>query len=88
VLPLDLADLRSVNSFAQATLSKVDKVDFLIMNAGLSKASEESGPNGSRWCEALIVNHLCTYPILVFSYTPDSVRPQRSTTLCTSCVRS
>ncbi|KAI0149452.1 hypothetical protein BJ166DRAFT_596397 [Pestalotiopsis sp. NC0098] len=60
LLPLDLSDLRNVKSFAQQTLEQLgqDKLDFLFLNAALIKAANEPGPHGSKWCEALVVNHL------------------------------
>ncbi|KAH7143651.1 hypothetical protein EDB81DRAFT_796092 [Dactylonectria macrodidyma] len=60
VLPLDLSDLKGVKSFAEQTLAKLgqSKIDYLLLNAGISNGAEEKGPNGSKWCEAYIVNHL------------------------------
>jgi NAD(P)-dependent dehydrogenase (short-subunit alcohol dehydrogenase family) len=61
VLPLDLADLRGIKTFAQQTLSKLgqDKLDVLFLNAGMTKAADGPGPHGSKWCEPYVVNHLC-----------------------------
>lgn len=61
VIPLDLADLKSVKSFAEQTLDKLGqtKIDYLLLNAGISNSAEEPSPNGSKWCEAHVVNHLC-----------------------------
>lgn len=61
VLPLDLANLRSVKSFAQQSLEKLskDKLDILLLNAGMNKAAKGPGLHGSNWCEAYVVNHLC-----------------------------
>ncbi|KFH45997.1 WW domain-containing oxidoreductase-like protein [Hapsidospora chrysogenum ATCC 11550] len=60
VLPLELNDLRNVQSFAKEALEKLgqDKVDYVLLNGATSKGAEEPGPHGSKWCEALIVNHL------------------------------
>ncbi|KPM40289.1 hypothetical protein AK830_g6278 [Neonectria ditissima] len=60
VLPLDLSDLKGVKSFAEQTLAKLgqSKIDYLLLNAGISNSAAEPGPNGSKWCEAYIVNHL------------------------------
>ncbi|KAF4973574.1 hypothetical protein FZEAL_9293 [Fusarium zealandicum] len=60
ILPLDLADLKGVKSFAEQTLEKLgeDKVDYLLLNAGISNDAEGPGPHGSKWCEAHVVNHL------------------------------
>ncbi|KAL3952014.1 hypothetical protein ACCO45_013731 [Purpureocillium lilacinum] len=48
VLPLDLADLRAVKSFASQALEKVDAIDYLLLNAGMIKSAEGPGPHGSR----------------------------------------
>ncbi|KAI0878841.1 hypothetical protein GGS24DRAFT_442271 [Hypoxylon argillaceum] len=60
IIPLELTNLRGVKSFAQQTLDKLgkDNLDFLFLNAGLNKPATGPGPNGSKWCEALVVNHL------------------------------
>jgi NAD(P)-dependent dehydrogenase (short-subunit alcohol dehydrogenase family) len=60
VLPLDLSDLKGVKSFAEKTLEKLgqNKIDYLLLNAGISNGAEKPGPHGSKWCEAYIVNHL------------------------------
>lgn len=61
ISPLELADLKGVKTFAEKTLEKLgqDKIDYLLLNAAISKGAEEPGPNGSKWCESYIVNHLC-----------------------------
>jgi hypothetical protein len=38
-----------------------DKIDYLMVNAAISNGSDKPGPNGSKWCEALIVNHYCEF---------------------------
>lgn len=60
LLPLELANLNGVKSFAQQTLEELgsDKVDFLLLNAGMVKDAN-SPVQGSKWCEPYIVNHLC-----------------------------
>lgn len=60
VLPLELASLKGVKTFAQQTLEKLGdaKLDFLLLNAGMVKDSD-SPVQGSKWCEPYIVNHLC-----------------------------
>lgn len=65
VLPLDLADLKGVKTFAQQVLQKLgqEKVDYLLMNAGMIKGTDVAGLHGSRWCETVIVNHFCEYLI-------------------------
>lgn len=62
VAPLELADLKNTRAFAQQTLSDLGStaIDFLVLNAAISDGSEEPGPNGSKWSEAYIVNHLGT----------------------------
>ncbi|KAJ7132326.1 hypothetical protein C8R44DRAFT_773759 [Mycena epipterygia] len=59
ILPLELSDLKGVKTFAQQTLEKLghDKLDYLMLNAALSKAAG-SGPPKPEWCEAYVVNHL------------------------------
>lgn len=63
VLPLELSDLKGVKTFAQRALEKVgnDKIDYLLMNAGLSKDAKDKGPHGMKWCEAAVVNHFCEH---------------------------
>lgn len=60
VFPLELSDMKTVETFAQQTLDKLgqDKLDYLLLNAAISKGAEQVGPHGSQWCEAYIVNHL------------------------------
>ncbi|EGY22344.1 uncharacterized protein VDAG_03782 [Verticillium dahliae VdLs.17] len=60
VLPLELADLRGVKTFAQQTLETLgqQKIDYVLLNAAISNSAEEPGPHGSKWCESYIVNHL------------------------------
>ena len=61
ILPLDLADLRTVKSFAQQSLESLnrEKLDVLFLNAGMNKAAVGPGVGGSSWCESYVVNHLC-----------------------------
>ena len=61
VLPLELSDLRNVRDFANETLAKLgqDKLDYLFLCGGITNGAEKPGPHGSKWCESLIVNHLC-----------------------------
>ena len=61
MLPLELSDLNTVKSFSAKTLDLLgqEKLDYLYMNAGLSKDATEPAPNGSKWCETLVVNHIC-----------------------------
>ncbi|KAK2595283.1 hypothetical protein QQS21_006998 [Conoideocrella luteorostrata] len=66
VLPVDLADLKGVNSFAKQTLDKVGqgKIDYLLLNAGMFRAAEEKGSHGSKWCEAAVVNHFSQHYLM------------------------
>ena len=63
ILPLELADLKSVNKFAEQTLENLwkGKVDYLVLNAGLVKPAEETAEWKSKWSEQYLVNHLCEY---------------------------
>jgi hypothetical protein len=60
-LPLELAHLKGVKAFAQETIQELgDKqINYLFLNAALNKPANEPGINGSKWCEAYLVNHLC-----------------------------
>ncbi|KAL2198083.1 hypothetical protein P885DRAFT_34326 [Corynascus similis CBS 632.67] len=69
VLPLELGDLAGTRSFARESLralggsnesegNEEGKLDYLLLNAGITggNSAERRGPWG--WCEALVVNHL------------------------------
>jgi hypothetical protein len=60
ILPLDLSDLRSVQSFAKQALSQLGqkKLDSLFLVAGTLDNADGPGPHGSQWCESYVVNHL------------------------------
>ncbi|KAH8918805.1 NAD(P)-binding protein [Atractiella rhizophila] len=61
ILPLNLSNLREVKTFSRTTLERLgkDKLDYLFLNAAISFGAEEpTGPNGSKWCDSYIVNHL------------------------------
>jgi NAD(P)-dependent dehydrogenase (short-subunit alcohol dehydrogenase family) len=60
VLPLELSDLRTVKLFAQQTLNRLgqQKIDYLLLNAGISQVPDEPGPHGLKWCPSYVVNHL------------------------------
>ncbi|KAJ6563625.1 hypothetical protein DFH09DRAFT_984664 [Mycena vulgaris] len=66
VLPLELTDLRSVKTFAAQALAKLgaEKLDYVLLNAAVSKGATGPGLNGSKWCEAYIVNHLSQHYLL------------------------
>ncbi|KAK9441697.1 Short-chain dehydrogenase/reductase SDR [Metarhizium brunneum] len=57
VLPLELADLKTVKAFAQQALDSVGggKIDYLLLNAGMFKPADKESPG--KWCEAAVVNH-------------------------------
>lgn len=61
VLPLELADLRTVKAFARGVLEELGgrRLDYLFLNAGMASDASKAGPRGSRWCEPFLVNHLC-----------------------------
>ena len=66
ILPLELSDLKTVKRFARQTLDKLGDdgdrmIDYLLLNAGITNGAgtEKPGPGGSKWCEGLVVNHLC-----------------------------
>ena len=61
LVPVELADLRTVKSFAQQTLSKLgpSKIDYLLLNAASSRPAVDVATNPSKWCESYVVNHLC-----------------------------
>jgi NADP-dependent 3-hydroxy acid dehydrogenase YdfG len=63
VLPLELSDLKTVKTFTQQTIENLGstKLDTLMLNAALIKSADAPGPNGSKWCESYIVNHLCMH---------------------------
>ncbi|KAL2126658.1 hypothetical protein VTI74DRAFT_443 [Chaetomium olivicolor] len=68
ILPLELSDLRTTRAFAREALQRIGasagqgeqgRLDYLLLNAGITNGvGEGPGPRGSRWCEALVVNHL------------------------------
>ena len=60
VLPLDLSDLRSVQSFAQKALTQLghQSLDYLFLCAGTLDDARGPGPHGSQWCQGYVVNHL------------------------------
>ncbi|KAI5864198.1 NAD(P)-binding protein [Durotheca rogersii] len=60
IFPLELSNLKTVKAFSQHALSKIgqDNVDYLLLNAAISKSTDEPGHHGSKWSESYIVNHL------------------------------
>ncbi|KAI0531982.1 hypothetical protein GGR58DRAFT_523761 [Xylaria digitata] len=66
ILPLELTDLRCVKSFAQQALEDLGEgnLDIIFLNAGMNKPAIGPGPNGSRWCESLVVNHLSQHYLM------------------------
>ncbi|EFY91157.1 hypothetical protein MAC_02828 [Metarhizium acridum CQMa 102] len=57
VLPVELADLKTVKTFAQQALDSVGggKIDYLLLNAGMFKPADKA--SHGKWCEAAVVNH-------------------------------
>ncbi|EGO54319.1 hypothetical protein NEUTE1DRAFT_87548 [Neurospora tetrasperma FGSC 2508] len=78
ILPLQLSDLKSVKHFAKQTLEKLEgkRIDYLLLNAGITNGAgtEKPGPGGSKWCEALVVNHLSQH-YLSHLLLPALLRP-------------
>ncbi|KAF3071014.1 putative short-chain dehydrogenase reductase protein [Daldinia childiae] len=66
IFPLELSNLKTVKTFSQQALDKVgqDKIDYLMLNAAISKNSEQPGPHGSKWSEPYIVNHLSQHYLI------------------------
>ncbi|KAK3995327.1 WW domain-containing oxidoreductase [Cladorrhinum sp. PSN332] len=66
ILPLELADIKTAKSFAQQTLQNLgdDKLDYLLLNAGISDGADKPGRNGTKWCESYIVNHLSQHYLI------------------------
>lgn len=67
VLPLDLADARNVKPFAQQTLAKLGQtgINYLLLNAAVIKMADQPAPNNSKWCESMVVNHVCELALSV-----------------------
>ncbi|KAI0556030.1 hypothetical protein F4679DRAFT_520788 [Xylaria curta] len=84
ILPLELADLKAVKSFAQQTLDKLGshELDVLLLNAALNKPATGPGPNGSKWCEAFVVNHLSQHYLT--HLLEEKVRESRSRVIVVS----
>lgn len=51
--------MRTVKSFAQQAQEKLgqDKIDYVLLNAAISKDATQPAPHGEKWCEAAVVNH-------------------------------
>ncbi|KAI0970955.1 hypothetical protein F4678DRAFT_435179 [Xylaria arbuscula] len=68
ILPLELNNMNSVKTFAQQTLEKLGSspIDYLMLNAatGMIKPVAKTGPHGSKWIEAYLVNHLSQHYLL------------------------
>ncbi|KAK7972278.1 hypothetical protein PG988_006412 [Apiospora saccharicola] len=60
ILPLELANLPTVKTFAQQALQKLgqDPIDYLLLNAGMARNDDEPGPGPSQWSDSYLVNHL------------------------------
>ncbi|KXG48598.1 Short-chain dehydrogenase/reductase SDR [Penicillium griseofulvum] len=63
ILPLDLLNLKSVQSFAKQALSELGHrpLNYLFLIAGLAIGADGPGPHGSKWCESYMVNHLAQH---------------------------
>ncbi|KAJ5384272.1 Short-chain dehydrogenase/reductase SDR [Penicillium concentricum] len=63
ILPLDLVNLKSVQSFAKQALSELGQrpLNYLFLVAGLAAGADQPGPHGSKWCESYVVNHLAQH---------------------------
>ncbi|KAJ5163837.1 uncharacterized protein N7500_005667 [Penicillium coprophilum] len=63
ILPLDLLNLKSVQSFAKQALSELGQrpLNNLFLIAGLATSADGPGPHGSKWCESYVVNHLAQH---------------------------
>ncbi|KAI8634008.1 hypothetical protein F5Y19DRAFT_196650 [Xylariaceae sp. FL1651] len=68
ILPMELTNMKSVKTFAQQTLEKLGQspIDYLMLNAATAmyKKVAETGPHGSKWIEAYLVNHLSQHYLL------------------------
>ncbi|KAG6010525.1 hypothetical protein E4U21_005876 [Claviceps maximensis] len=66
VLPLDLSSLSGVHTFAQQALKEVGqgKIDYLLLNAGMFKGAGDTASDGSKWCEAAVVNHFSQHYLI------------------------
>jgi len=60
ILPAELTNLKTVKSFAEQALQKLgnDKLDYVMLNAGMFEAPGSKGPDGSKWSHSYLVNHL------------------------------
>lgn len=78
MLPLDLSNLAAVKTFAQQALENVgqDKIDYLLLNAATFKGAGDEASHGSRWCEAAVVNHFCTFKRRITRNIPERVMKQ------------
>ncbi|KAK6857365.1 hypothetical protein PG995_007552 [Apiospora arundinis] len=63
VLPVELADLSTVKTFAQQVLQKLKQdddrpIDYLLLNAAMARQDDAPGPGPSKWSDSYLVNHL------------------------------
>ncbi|KXJ86285.1 hypothetical protein Micbo1qcDRAFT_140479 [Microdochium bolleyi] len=60
ILPAELSNLKTVKSFAEQALDTLgsDKLDYLMLNAGMTEPPGTKGPEGSKWSDSYLVNHL------------------------------
>lgn len=61
ILPAELSSLKTVKSFAEQALNKLgnDKLDYLMLNAGMTEPPGTKSSEGSKWSDSFVVNHLC-----------------------------
>ncbi|KAJ5081817.1 hypothetical protein NUU61_010081 [Penicillium alfredii] len=90
VLPLDLADLRSVQGFAQQALAQLGgkRLDYLFLNAGTLDDAKGPGPHGSSWCEGYVVNHLAQHYLVHLLRETLTVSESRLVFVSSGSIRS
>ncbi|KAJ5039172.1 hypothetical protein NUH16_008953 [Penicillium rubens] len=69
VLPLDLLNLKSVQSFAKQALAKLGErpLNYLFLIAGFLASADGPGPHGSQWCESYVTLSASQSRIVVVS---------------------
>jgi NAD(P)-dependent dehydrogenase (short-subunit alcohol dehydrogenase family) len=66
LFPLDLTKVQNVKTFANQALERLGsngKIDYLLLNAGMSKDAKETGFH-HKWCETYVVNHLSQHYLM------------------------
>jgi hypothetical protein len=79
---VDLSSLKEVRSFAKDAVKALgsDKLDYLLLNAAISKSNKGPGPHGSRWSESYVVSHLGACGSAAMHHQRLDAYPQPSTT--------